>query len=345
MPSHRLYLHLFLPLSVVHLVSFLRKVWNTKMKRMIALLICIIFPLTSMATAYDLPTQDTTTGNLAEVREFTLSDSIYDIGLYSSVDSSIAMMSLKDFSFAALCDNPDTLQSLSILISREEDSFRKDLMVFWYEYLLEKFISASPLTEDSNYASYTLTLPGGKTISALRYTGTSLPGTHPNASNYPAAVRIGASSYHFNCHSYAWYLHGDVSSHSPQLCFNTSQKFRSSPTCATRVYSPRVGDIVLYVNEYNEVASDIHSAIITSTSAGTSHSQITVKSKWGVYGIYSHKLNDCPYYDDINSDHLVFQTEIRYYRLSHNYIQSGNYYYCKGCGYKNPTMVTGVAFE
>lgn len=43
---------------------------------------------------------------------------------------------------------------------------------------------------------------------------------------------------------------------------------------------------------------------------------------------------DCPYYDDINSDHLVFQTEIRYYRLSHNYIQSGNYYYCKGCGYK-----------
>lgn len=34
-----------------------------------------------------------------------------------------------------------------------------------------------------------------------------------------------------------------------------------------------------------------------------------------------------------------YLTNVKYYRLSHQYILSGNYYYCKCCGYKNPTMV------
>lgn len=45
-------------------------------------------------------------------------------------------------------------------------------------------------------------------------------------------------------------------------------------------------------------------------------------------------------YDDIDTDYTTFRTEIRYYSISHVYVLSGNYYYCKGCGYKNSTMVT-----
>ena len=82
-----------------------------------------------------------------------------------------------------------------------------------------------------------------------------------------------------------------------------------------------------------------HSAIITSVSAGTGVNQIVVASKWGYYGVYSHILSDCPYYTDAEHGTTHYLTNVKYYRLSHQYILSGNYYYCKCCGYKNPTMV------
>ena len=82
-----------------------------------------------------------------------------------------------------------------------------------------------------------------------------------------------------------------------------------------------------------------HSAIITSVSAGTGVNQIVVASKWGHYGVYSHILSDCPYYTDAEHGTTHYLTNVKYYRLSHQYILSGNYYYCKCCGYKNPTMV------
>lgn len=48
--------------------------------------------------------------------------------------------------------------------------------------------------------------------------------------------------------------------------------------------------------------------------------------------VYAHE-------EDIMRTENYQKTNVKYYRLSHQYILSGNYYYCKCCGYKNPTMV------
>lgn len=37
-----------------------------------------------------------------------------------------------------------------------------------------------------------------------------------------------------------------------------------------------------------------HSAIVTGVGGG-SGPNITVKSKWGAYGVFSHNIVDCPY--------------------------------------------------
>ena len=150
-----------------------------------------------------------------------------------------------------------------------------------------------------------------------------------------------AASVKYNCHSYAWYLHGDINSQSPQLWFDYHSGFtHATPSCATQVYSPQVGDIVTYTDpeDFDSLRAK-HSAIITSVSAGTGVNQIVVASKWGYYGVYSHILSDCPYYTDAEHGTTHYLTNVKYYRLSHQYILSGNYYYCKCCGYKNPTMV------
>ena len=101
-----------------------------------------------------------------------------------------------------------------------------------------------------------------------------------------------------------------------------------------------MGDIVTYTDpeDFDSLRAK-HSAIITSVSAGTGVNQIVVASKWGYYGVYSHILSDCPYYTDAEHGTTHYLTNVKYYRLSHQYILSGNYYYCKCCGYKNPTMV------
>lgn len=282
--------------------------------------------------------------NLAKVQAFIDSGKIYDIGLYSTTELAVRMIGRQDSNFVELCEDPDTLASLALLISEEDDEFLEYLMNAWYSYLIAQSNTPVALTVDSDYINYTLTLPGGKPVAAQLYTGSSVPGTYTYIEDYPNASLIYSSSYYYNCHSYAWYLHGDINSHYPQLCFDNGKDFRTSPTCADEVTTPKVGDIVVYTDNdaFHEKGPELHSAIVTSVSSGTSYDQITVKSKWGVYGVYSHKLSECPYYTNRTEGNTTYKTKITYYRLTHQYILDGNYYYCKGCGYKNPTMVTGV---
>jgi len=274
---------------------------------------------------------------------FVDSGAIYDLGLYSTVELAVSTISLENEEFAALCNEPDTVVSLAQLISEEEDSFLNFLMRLWYNYLLTRFDVVAPyFNEFTDYEPYTVKLPGGKELNGKRYTKNETPpDNYPNVNKYSSATLISRSSYHYNCVTYAWYLHGDVNSQFTKLWIDTSYQFVSkAPSCATLVNTPKSGDIVVYINENDGGETEKHSAIITSINSSTDPKQFDVVSKWGYYGTYTHKLTECPYYADVSSFPGMVPIKLEYYRISHKYILSGNYYYCTGCGYKNPVIVT-----
>lgn len=318
------------------------------MKKFVILSVCLIVLFSVSITVYaKTKICNNNNENMIAVRNFINSDDIYDLGLYSNPDQAVEALERKNSDFLALCSDYNTIHSLNTLIENGNDDFLNYLMTEWYVYLIKKFncsdIELYLSENSSNYEDYDVSLPGGKVITGQLYTGSSTPENYKSESKYSTATKLLGSSYRYNCTSYAWYLHGDANSHTPQLNFESSSCFRTLlPSCATKVSTPKVGDIAVYYNR-NTFPEEQHSAIITSVSSGTSHDQITVKSKWGIYGVYSHKLSDCPYYFNQTSGTTSYQTDIEYYRLSHLYVLDGNYYYCKGCGYKNPTMVTSAS--
>lgn len=191
-----------------------------KMKKLSALILCftMLLSMSFSAEVYAHEEDIMRTENYQKTKAFVDSGDIYDLGLYSMEDA-VRIIGRQDPDFADLCGEPQTVASLAVLISQEDDEFLKNLMVFWYNYLLIQHGFPVTYSNTSDYVSYTLTLPGGKTIDALLY------------------------------------------------------------------------------------------------------------------------LSDCPYYTDAEHGTTHYLTNVKYYRLSHQYILSGNYYYCKCCGYKNPTMV------
>ena len=233
--------------------------------------------------------------------------------------------------FFALFSDPCTQQSLQSLLAEEEDTFICQLITSWLD-CYDSGVSVCASYDD--YTTYSFSTLSGKTITGLKYVGSSTPpANYPSISNYASTSKINASSYSYNCHSYAWYLNGSPLSKT-QLWFDYPTDFMKSPTCATRVTTPKVGDIVVYTRLYNGVTDEVlHSALITSVSNGTGHNSIVVKSKWGMYPVYSHILSDCPYY--FSGTSLGYSMSITYYRLSHSYNLSGQYYVCQHCGYKS----------
>ena len=97
-------------------------------------------------------------------------------------------------------------------------------------------------------------------------------------STYPNATRIGIATYNYNCHSYAWYS----ASTSNIYWMNDPRPYQQDGSY-TAYSSARANDKITY----NTLT---HSGIITSvSSSGPWSTAITERSKWGAYGLYSHK--------------------------------------------------------
>ncbi len=101
---------------------------------------------------------------------------------------------------------------------------------------------------------------------------------------YPGATKVADYNIKYNCHSYAWY--------SP----TTSNKYWIDDPSAYMTdgsyisKDPAVGDKVYYsIND--------HSGIVTYVGQG-SGAGVTVKSKWGEFGLNIHNIRDCPYHED-----------------------------------------------
>lgn len=95
-----------------------------------------------------------------------------------------------------------------------------------------------------------------------------------------SATKISEPSYNYNCHSYAWY------SQQP-----SNPYWLDEPSVLTydhhcsQISVPRVGDIIVYRNLYNEI---LHSGIVT----GFENGEPIITSKWDVKGLYVHSIEN-----------------------------------------------------
>ncbi|MDE7385122.1 MAG: CHAP domain-containing protein [Anaeroplasmataceae bacterium] len=139
---------------------------------------------------------------------------------------------------------------------------------------------------------------------------------------FPNAEKLRPASKLYNCHSYAWYSQSESN---PYWMDNPSAYYLDGSY--TEVSSPKVGDIICYFNNAgttNTTSDDInlHSGIVTEILIGTTNNVcgnsnlVMVTSKWGSYGLYRHRGDECLY----TSYGGGSASYIKFYRHIHNTI-------------------------
>ena len=136
----------------------------------------------------------------------------------------------------------------------------------------------------------------------------------------PNAVLLSSATRMYNCHSYAWYSQ-DIDTNTYWM--DDPKAFYEDHSYCT-VSTPQVGDIICYFDDMGTADSNddqnIHSGIVTAVLSGTSNNicgtadLVTVTSKWGASGLYSHNGLDCPYTPNKGGS----ADYVKYYRSEHN---------------------------
>lgn len=94
----------------------------------------------------------------------------------------------------------------------------------------------------------------------------------------------------YNCHSYAWYSQSSTN----LWWISYPDDFMEDPYYELNTGVIRGNNIAVYRMRATSTEY-LHSAIVTGVgSGGSSNPPITVKSKWGAWGLYSHTLYNCP---------------------------------------------------
>lgn len=148
-----------------------------------------------------------------------------------------------------------------------------------------------------------ITTPGGYPVAVfegltwadhLIVEGTAIRLTNEYLTLYPSARIVRSASPKYNCHSYVWYSTGSGNQYwmDDPIMYTYDENYNEYTTAA-------VNRKVTYTNS-RDSEQIVHSGIVTAKSG----SDITVTSKWGYTSLFSHDLDDCPYY---------FSTVIKYW--------------------------------
>lgn len=100
---------------------------------------------------------------------------------------------------------------------------------------------------------------------------------------YPSATLYRNPAPNYNCHSYAWY--STLSTN--KYWMPDPSKYINDGSYVSHMAA--VGCKVTYYRRSDGVYT--HSGIIIATPGGP----VTVRSKWGALGVFTHDVNDCPY--------------------------------------------------
>lgn len=326
-------------------------------------IVCFILTVAMMLSAANLPVSASSGIDIESdlfwsdvaAKELVLKDivageKLYDVWLYSDTMYALKILIATDDAFRVLTPDMSTLFALSSVIPHVENDDKRCILCDWYQALynnLSDEIAQLGLDEispfeldkpDGTYTPYTVSTPSGKTLTGLKYAGGvhGKPNTeYPSVSDYSSARFVRTGSFYYNCFSHAWYLNrvynsrtllafNDHTAFSQFIC-NTNSPDSSKCFAAISRSSLRVGDIVVYQDYCGIYPGEItHSAVVTAISGN----QVTVESKWGWYGVYTHTMEDCPYYRNSSDT----QTHLTYYRVSHSFRDTNNGYVCYNCG-------------
>lgn len=133
--------------------------------------------------------------------------------------------------------------------------------------------------------------------------------TYANYGLYPDSGR--EASIKYNCHSYAWY---STSSNNT----NWVDYFNSSGYVSVTLQNVNLNGIVVYCESHGGNVGPSterkHSAVVHGKIYHPIHYNtvydLNMKSKWGMFGVYTHQFSNCPYYyyDSTNyeSDRLYY---------------------------------------
>lgn len=119
---------------------------------------------------------------------------------------------------------------------------------------------------------------------------------------------ISGPSVKYNCHSYAWYKQSN--------CNYWVDVPNTNGYTLVNKLTVNVGGKMLYYASTNGSCTILtHSAVISNIEYyPRSQVVFTVKSKWGMCGLYEHLWTDCPYYyHDINGNHCPAPNDIELY--------------------------------
>lgn len=164
--------------------------------------------------------------------------------------------------------------------------------------------------EDNNVPSFRYTnsyvyTPNGSQVQA-RYgytwsdwgmtSGDAMTAHNAVKSAYPNAVEITNANPSYNCHSYAWHQQSSLNNYwiSDPSAYMTDGSYSASTPVAGRKITYKQNGILK------------HSGVVEVVGPTTDTTYVT--SKWSWYGLFYHKVNDCPYY--------VIAQNISYWKLN-----------------------------
>lgn len=92
----------------------------------------------------------------------------------------------------------------------------------------------------------------------------------------------------YNCHSYAWYSQSYLQN---EFWISNPSRYMSDGSYSPCYSTPGAK---IYYNNLTTGLEGSHSGIVI----GYAPNYITVQSKWGACGFFTHEEEDCPYYYD-----------------------------------------------
>ncbi len=172
----------------------------------------------------------------------------------------------------------------------------------------------------STYDIATVYTPNGSEVEVLidkrTMSQTDINNCNSNGNKkVPQATLIADSTNKYNCHSYAWY---QQSTDKPYWMNDPSKYYTDGSYY--RTYTPKINDRICY---FDKSGNNLHSGIIIDKYSGVSNSvcgdadMYKVVSKWGAWGLYEHRGDQCPYTSSCGGDAL----SVRYYHR-HNFQNS-----------------------
>ena len=136
-------------------------------------------------------------------------------------------------------------------------------------------------------------------------------------------IRIASASRMYNCHSYTFYTQNIDEN---EYCIDDAYLYINDGSYIEIPYTQvQVRDRIVYFDEDDII---VHSGVVRGTTGQTPNgvcgysNTVLVQSKWGYYGLYEHRGDQCPYTSLINGGTATY---VKFYRYNGSHTHSYSY--------------------